>query len=829
MKLESLSFRDRFGILSEKRLSGVAELRYVMVYGKSQFMEIFVIMKPTFLTLCLIQMAAVFCFGADMRFETTAEGRISKCEVKQNEQWSAIPFRTDEWGTSWYVRNSKGDVHPVPLSRSSKDPNLFTGSYQDVQFGLSYAVDQDKLLITATLANQGNVAFQPMSAGVRIGFNSYQEKYPDWNNKPIPNVMRCEPTHHWGFAMSPDGAILGWVCPDATASYSINYQPSRHRIYTANIDFINQMPLPNRHPQNLHSVGPGEAKKWTVMLLPISDIESVKSALSAAGEVPIFDAKYYTIRRGGETRLTVLGPKVKNMYMALPLGGQVRLKPVLTETSKTEYIFNEKQPGLYTLRAECENGKIAEGSIFVRHDWKWYLEKARIEGLRVKPTQTHHAECVSPFYSYFLAKKYVPNAELDVECEKVFQEYFPQHYDFEKKKLKVDSRIQDTAVWAGILADRFAVTDDEKDLEIASNLVDFLVNTKQGEDGGFYAHAAKTHYTSVIYLAKSIMEVLGEEKKLALKSPIWKERYERHRRSVDRAIDDLARRGGNVETEGQQTFEDGMISCTLTQLAMYALKTAGEKDISKYVEAAEELAESHRSLTLSSHPDARVNGATIRFWETQYTICLMHNMYNSPCGWSAWKLYGNYYLYLLTGKEEYLVQTFNGLGACVQLIDWQSGRLRWGFTPDPFIYAKWAAPAKQPDDKKEHDWVVGVRGEEYLEQISDWNRSKPIWRKKWGIDNFAHEIFKCMEEVALCNAYVIERQDGTFAGYNCTVKSDGGIVTVDPIEETTSRIHLNLSNKTSIKARVKGEMIEGDFVGMQWIGPGGTPEDLRPM
>ncbi len=32
MKLESLSFRDRFGILSEKRLSGVAELRYIMVY-----------------------------------------------------------------------------------------------------------------------------------------------------------------------------------------------------------------------------------------------------------------------------------------------------------------------------------------------------------------------------------------------------------------------------------------------------------------------------------------------------------------------------------------------------------------------------------------------------------------------------------------------------------------------------------------------------------------------------------------------------------------------------------------------------------------------------
>ena len=32
-----LSFRDRFEILLEKRPSGVAELRYIMVYGKSEF------------------------------------------------------------------------------------------------------------------------------------------------------------------------------------------------------------------------------------------------------------------------------------------------------------------------------------------------------------------------------------------------------------------------------------------------------------------------------------------------------------------------------------------------------------------------------------------------------------------------------------------------------------------------------------------------------------------------------------------------------------------------------------------------------------------------
>ncbi len=34
-----LSFRDRFDILLEKSPNGVAELRYIMVYGKSQLIR----------------------------------------------------------------------------------------------------------------------------------------------------------------------------------------------------------------------------------------------------------------------------------------------------------------------------------------------------------------------------------------------------------------------------------------------------------------------------------------------------------------------------------------------------------------------------------------------------------------------------------------------------------------------------------------------------------------------------------------------------------------------------------------------------------------------
>ena len=46
MKSESLSFRDRFGILLEKRLSSVAGLKYTILYGKSQAVQICAKTKP---------------------------------------------------------------------------------------------------------------------------------------------------------------------------------------------------------------------------------------------------------------------------------------------------------------------------------------------------------------------------------------------------------------------------------------------------------------------------------------------------------------------------------------------------------------------------------------------------------------------------------------------------------------------------------------------------------------------------------------------------------------------------------------------------------------
>jgi hypothetical protein len=216
------------------------------------------------------------------------------------------------------------------------------------------------------------------------------------------------------------------------------------------------------------------------------------------------------------------------------------------------------------------SGKKSEMLLSLRHQWSWYIKQARKEVIDKPVRATPSVESIMGFYSLFLSRKYFPDEELDAKGEELYNEVFPLVYDFKKKQPTMNpDRIQGPACMAGMLADRYEATHDINDLENAAALVDFLL-TKQHPDGAYYS--GKQHYTSVIYIAKSIMEVMAEEKKLAdAGNTKWKEKYDPHFASVKAAINDLNKRKFNVGTEGDATFEDGMISCTAAQLAMYAL------------------------------------------------------------------------------------------------------------------------------------------------------------------------------------------------------------------------------------------------------------------
>jgi len=182
-------------------------------------------------TSVLMALLLNICLAEELRFESNDKGQLSALEYRDGESWKSIPFRTDGWGTSWYVRDRDGKSRAITLAPKQNEADSFEGRDSDIVFGLSYALLDGSLAIKASISNRGESDFRPMTAGIRLGFDSYQVEYPTWKKKLIPDVIRCERSHHWGFAMSPDGAILGWACDTPVASYSMNFEDRLHRIY----------------------------------------------------------------------------------------------------------------------------------------------------------------------------------------------------------------------------------------------------------------------------------------------------------------------------------------------------------------------------------------------------------------------------------------------------------------------------------------------------------------------------------------------------------------------------------------------------------------------
>jgi hypothetical protein len=746
-----------------------------------------------------------------------------------------VQFRADSFaGPTWYGRWDGGDKK-LRLRQVEAGKPVYEMVRDGIRFRIEYRqAPLGRTAIVATATNSTAKPWKPETAGLQLGLDTWMEKWPDWNQRFFPTLLRCEKTHFWGYAMAPDGRILVIASPDPVASWSVDYNGGGHRIFTLNLDLLNAGPLPARHPQGLDTLAPGESKSWTVYLTPCDKLDDVACEVENLTMAPMFKIDRYTLAAGESFSGTVFaGGALKSLILTDPNGKEAKLEwlgdplGVYQGTSPTLSV-----PGVYTLNATNYKGKVSEAKISVRRPWSWYLDRARAEAVAKPQKASSHTESWYGLFSAFQARRLLPDAAMDAQAEAKYQEIMPLMYDMQKMvPTSWQNRIQNHACMAGLLAYRYAATGDIKDLEFAANLADFL-GTKQGKDGAY--RNGHTHYTSVVYIGKSIMEVMAQEKPLAAKDPKWQERYDRHYASVKKAMDDLAKNLDNIDTEGELTYEDGMIACSYTQLAMFALLQTDPAERQKYLIAAEKVASGHRCLSQIVVPDSRMNGGSLRFWESQYDVLLHPNMFNSPHGWSGWRIYGLYYLYQLTGQEDYLRQAMNALGSCVQLIDGQTGELRWAFVSNPYIRASVFEPDPAKPGKGRH--VNQVIGEQYMPMISGWYKAPPkTWvTGYWGdndggcCDNDVHEIFKCLAEVAVGSAYVIQRADGTIAAWNCTAAVKDGILVVTPAEALISRIHFNVPKAAKVQVGFKAGPAAGEIpAGLSWFGPGGIPEELR--
>lgn len=725
-------------------------------------------------------------------------------------EWNTIPFAT----TGKY----KGPIlhlndQPIVWQKYPDRKNIFFTENDSLICKLQYILNEKELLLNVSIKNKTARILHPEKISLKIGTDAYMSHFPEWNQKHFPTMLRCEKTHFWGYTMSPDGSILGVACPTPVASWSIDYI-GHHRLGSYNIDLINAIPQPQRHPEGLTSLAQNEEKSWDIYLAPIDNLKEVKATLARLCEAPMIDATgYYSITDGEEAfiqvynatkvHFSILSPSGKEVANNLTSGGQEGL---------FQFKPNTGEPGVYTLTATNRKQKISEAKIYVRNPWTWYLDKARMATVEAPPLPAPHAEWFYNTYTAYLAARYIPDASSDSITNQNFRQLLHTMYDIENLKPKIklpDYIMQWYYSLIGMMVDVYQVTGDQADLQVASDMADLIIKKGQQPDGAF-RNTHGTHYTCVIYVIKPLLELAEEEARLGKTNITWKNRSEQHRLSAERAAADLLHRLDNIETEGEQTFEDGMISCSALQLGFMGLNLPEGELRKQYAEATEYMLNKHRCLEVLQVPDCRMIGGTFRFWEAYHDLRITPNMMNTPHGWGSWKTYATYYAYLLTGKEEWLRQTMDAVGSAMQMIDLGTGKLRWAFVPNPYIQAR-SLTEEDPviiGDGKYQDRLIG---EQYVEM-------KRYWRKKQASDNDVHEHFKMMAEVALPNAFVLERQDGSLLTYNCKAIRKGGKLIIHPYEQVINAVHLNLSNPQTVCIEFHNQKIETLVQhGLHWV------------
>lgn len=656
-----------------------------------------------------------------------------------------FPLRTDEYGRNFYIVQ-KGNLKLIPFK---------TGEYTEC--GIDFSVNEEfignVLKISVSMSSKEKVPAERF--GFRLGIDTYMDTYPQWNEKFFPTALRCEKTGFWSCFMSPEGKMISVCSPSKIVSWKNEYNKAGsdvgHRIYTSSVEFINTAKQPSRHPENTLDHIPCEPLKYELFYSFISNESELLDFVEKYTHIHIPKADKFTLEK--EEKLIIDGKE-----------------------------YGEKlNDGLNVL----DNPNNAQLSVFVRKDWFYYLERAA-ENARVCQ-QKPGTHCES-WYGFFTMVEYAKIIK-DQKYTKALCDRFDSFFSvitkgFGKKRFRKKAlpyRLQNASAMISLLTDFYELTKNQKYLDYADDMADWLMKLQNPKDGSYRSH--KVHYTCVIYPAKSMLELAATEKAAG-----FVQRSKKHFASAEKAIENLAELMDDIATEGQMTFEDGMISCESLQLAFLALMSENKKDKKRFGEAAEIILGKHRCLEQRFLPDCRVRGCTLRFWEARYDINFFANMLNCPHGWTSWKNYASYYLYLLTGNLYYLHDLMDTMGACMQCVD-DKGELNWAFIADPCVSG---LRLKKGCTKDSIAFEESVVGEEYLPMISDWFRhdekklifqyiryinAPSTWKKDYGgsCDNDVHEHFKCLCETVFGKAFIHEKEDGSFEKYNCSEDGEGFI------------------------------------------------------
>ena len=386
-------------------------------------------------------------------------------------------------------------------------------SPEDVVCNLDTRISGNVETLVVTIKNCRHTPFQPLKAGIELGIDTYMDHYPEWNDKFFPTLMMCEPRHFYGYLQSPSGRMKAVASADAVASWSLDYNlgyqdPAPHwfmghRVKSLRIDLLAALPLPAHHPQNLWQLLPGEERTWTLKIIDINNPDDFEATVSRECDIPMLHLDNTSSAPGGTIAFEVYGNKP-----AVTIDGAgVKLSPIAPRLWQANY--KAAKPGLYNV-VVTDGDKTAHGCINVHFPWRNTMELARKAALRYKQKATSHVESWYGFHSAFIAARYFPCDSIDRKLNERFDMIFGNLYDANGKPLKYEWRIQNTASTIGMLVDRYEAFGNIADLDRARNLADWMISFSQKANGAYMN--GSTVYSSVIYPAKSILELVDAEK-----------------------------------------------------------------------------------------------------------------------------------------------------------------------------------------------------------------------------------------------------------------------------------------------------------------------------
>ena len=74
-------------------------------------------------------------------------------------------------------------------------------SAKGIEYSISTELNGNVETVTLRLHNTRHVPFQPIKAGLRLGVDTYMDKYPDWYDKFFPTLAVCEADHFYGYML----------------------------------------------------------------------------------------------------------------------------------------------------------------------------------------------------------------------------------------------------------------------------------------------------------------------------------------------------------------------------------------------------------------------------------------------------------------------------------------------------------------------------------------------------------------------------------------------------------------------------------------------------